>query len=606
MKLSLKRCNMLDEIIIFAVATVAAISGTALVGWLFDSLIFASLHKSFIPMAPSSALFFLILCGALLIRRQLPGSRAARVIAPVAALLVAVLSAAIFAGYFSSAVGWDIEGVIPFPAGKLDAIPMGHMSPITAAGFFLAGLTVYFLTGTFRESRYFQEASALLATAIAIIGWVVLLGYLHGSPLLYGGAHIPVALPTAIAFIALGMGLCASTGPDIFPQRLVLGDSISSRLMRAFLPITVVIVFIQGIVGAWYYSRATNPALISSLMTLISVAVVGFFIAGISRILSRKMEAVERERALAEQKLSESEERFRAFFENSIDAMFLSSANGTVYLVNPEACRIFGMTEQDICSVGSRSLVEQDLQFHEVFAERQRTGKYRGELTGRRKDGTTFPMEIATCVFTKKDGQEWIASTARDISEQKRVQEELRETNELLKALSNTDPLTHLSNRRHLMVTLDKEMKRLKRTNRHLTLLLFDVDHFKIVNDVYGHQNGDAVLMAIAKVAQEMLRCNDLAARYGGEEFVLLLTETSLPGGVVVAERLREAVQAISFAAPMENLSVTVSVGVATFPSDSVGDADSLFHHADEALYRAKNGGRNRVEIMKTSLKLAS
>ena len=135
---------------------------------------------------------------------------------------------------------------------------------------------------------------------------------------------------------------------------------------------------------------------------------------------------------------------------------------------------------------------------------------------------------------------------------------------------------------------------------------MIDVDHFKLVNDVFGHQTGDAVLVAIAEVAQGLLRCNDLAARYGGEEFVLLLPETSLPGGVVVAERLREAVQVLAFAAPMGNLSVTVSVGVATFPSASVDSADSLFVEADEALYRAKNGGRNRVEVMKSRLQLAS
>lgn len=595
MKSTPKYRNRLNVFAIYSIALVEVISGTALVGWLFDSLIIASLHKSFIPMAPAAALFFMILGGALLIRLWLPDRRAARMAAPVAALFVTLVSMVIFTDYLVDAIDLNVEGLIPFPTGKLAAVPTGRMSPISAASFSLAGLALFFLSDTFRASRFFRRTSALLATIVATIGVVVLLGYLHGSPLLYGGAIIPVALPTAIAFIALGMGLCASTGPDLFPQRLFLGDSIGARLMRAFLPIPVAIVLIQGILGARFYSGVASHSLISSLLTLLAVTVLGLLITAISRVISNKMEEAEAKRKLAEQELSESEERFRNFFENSIDAMFLSSSDGTVYLANPEACRIFGMTEQEFCSVGREGFIVQDVLLRKALAERQLHGTYRGELCGRRRDGTIFPLEISTSVFKDKGGQERISCTARDITEQKRAQEELIEANKLLTELSNTDPLTRLYNRRYLMESLDREMKRQKRNKSHITLLLFDVDHFKIVNDVFGHQKGDAVLIAIATVAREMMRCNDIAARYGGEEFVLLLPETSLPGGVVVAERLREAVQAIPFAPPMGNFAVTVSVGVATCPTASVGCVDSLLHKADEALYRAKSGGRNRV-----------
>ena len=591
-------CNRLNAFAHFSVALVAIISGTALVGWLFDSLIIASIHKTFIPMAPSTAFFFMILCGALLIHHRLADQRAVHVVASGAALFVSVTSAVIFADYFIHTIDLNIEGLIPVTTGKLAAVPMGRMSPISAVCFFLAGLALLSLPDSSRQSGHLRNASALLSSTVTAIGLVVFLGYLHGSPLLYGGTAIPVALPTAIAFIAMGMALCTSTGPDIFPQRLFLGDSIRSRLMRAFLPVTVAIVVLQGILGARYYSKITSPSLISSVMTLLSVIVVGFLITALSRIISKRIDAAESERKLAEQELSESEERFRAFFENSIDAMFLSAPDGTIFSANPEACRIFEMTEQEICLLGRDGLIEQDRLLHEALAERLRTGKYRGELTGRRRDGTRFPIEIASSVFNNKNGHQRISSTVRDVTQQKRVQDELRESIKLLNILSNTDPLTHLYNRRYLMDSLERETERLKRTNSHLTLLLFDVDHFKLVNDVFGHHEGDAVLVAIAKVAQELLRCNDIAARYGGEEFVLLLPETQLSGGVVVAERLREAVQAICFAPPMENLSITVSVGVATFSSTSVDGADSLLLKADEALYRAKNGGRNRVEIM--------
>ncbi len=180
----------------------------------------------------------------------------------------------------------------------------------------------------------------------------------------------------------------------------------------------------------------------------------------------------------------------------------------------------------------------------------------------------------------------------------KSLQDELKKANELLKRLTNIDHLTNLFNRRYLAEILDGEFFRARRKNEHLSLIIVDIDYFKTVNDTYGHQNGDVVLAAVASLAQSQLRVYDSAARYGGEEFVLVIPGTSLHGGVMVAERLRQAVLEYSFPSPMEDMTVTVSAGVATFPSPQIDSVDSLFRQADEALYRAKQNGRNRVETM--------
>lgn len=180
----------------------------------------------------------------------------------------------------------------------------------------------------------------------------------------------------------------------------------------------------------------------------------------------------------------------------------------------------------------------------------------------------------------------------------KSLQDELKNANELLKRLTNIDHLTNLFNRRYLTEILDGEFFRARRNNEYLSLVIVDIDYFKKVNDTYGHQNGDIVLAAVASLAQRQLRAYDSAARYGGEEFVLVIPGTSLIGGAMVAERLRQAVLEHSFPAPMEDLTVTVSAGVATYPSPQVDSVDSLFRQADEALYRAKQSGRNRVEMM--------
>ncbi|MBJ6726210.1 diguanylate cyclase [Geomesophilobacter sediminis] len=180
----------------------------------------------------------------------------------------------------------------------------------------------------------------------------------------------------------------------------------------------------------------------------------------------------------------------------------------------------------------------------------------------------------------------------------KTLQDELRRANEQLTRLTNTDDLTGLFNRRYLTDSLSNEFIRAQRYQDNLTLVIFDIDHFKVINDNYGHQNGDHVLAAVAAAAQQGLRPYDVAARYGGEEFVMVIPGATLAEGVAVAERLRVAVQNLSFPAPMEGVKVTISLGVANYPAAPVSDIASLFHLADQALYRAKQTGRNRVEVM--------
>ena len=180
----------------------------------------------------------------------------------------------------------------------------------------------------------------------------------------------------------------------------------------------------------------------------------------------------------------------------------------------------------------------------------------------------------------------------------KSLQDELKRANELLKKLTNIDHLTKLFNRRYLAEILDGEFFRARRNAESLSLIILDIDYFKKVNDCYGHQNGDIVLAAVAELSQRQLRAYDSAARYGGEEFVLVIPGTPQDGALLVAERLRQAVLEFHFPAPMSDLTLTISLGVASYPSALVDSVDSLFRQADEALYRAKQNGRNRVEGM--------
>ncbi|WP_303720330.1 diguanylate cyclase [Malonomonas rubra] len=177
----------------------------------------------------------------------------------------------------------------------------------------------------------------------------------------------------------------------------------------------------------------------------------------------------------------------------------------------------------------------------------------------------------------------------------KTLQDELRRSNQLLLQLAQTDPLTRLYNRRHLYEKLEVELNRCFRNKKPLSLIMTDIDHFKKVNDNYGHQIGDEVLTNVADLLQDELRTYDLAARYGGEEFCLVLPETDLESAYDVAERIRKLATEMKLPAPMENYQLTMSFGVAGYDGTDEGSIDEIIRVADDALYEAKNRGRNQV-----------
>lgn len=165
-----------------------------------------------------------------------------------------------------------------------------------------------------------------------------------------------------------------------------------------------------------------------------------------------------------------------------------------------------------------------------------------------------------------------------------------------IRRLAVVDELTGLANRRQLVVIGRRELQRAKRYDRPLSVLMIDVDHFKRVNDRYGHPVGDVVLKVLAERCSGAVRDIDLVTRYGGEEFVVLLPECDLAAVHVAAERLRSAVGETPIESPAGALEVTVSIGAAVSSPDTVS-LDELIESADEALYLAKEAGRNRVVV---------
>ncbi len=186
----------------------------------------------------------------------------------------------------------------------------------------------------------------------------------------------------------------------------------------------------------------------------------------------------------------------------------------------------------------------------------------------------------------------------------KLLQDELRGKNAQLENLLRkveqmaiTDTVTQLFNRRHFTELLDKEFARAKRFNFPLSCMMLDIDHFKSINDTFGHQAGDSVLRDIAKIIQEAIRNIEVAARYGGEEFVLLFPQTPRQEALKPATRILETVSTFPYKELDRGRTVTVSIGLTGLPDDLIKTKEDLIQCADIALYRAKRGGRNRIEV---------
>jgi diguanylate cyclase (GGDEF)-like protein len=179
----------------------------------------------------------------------------------------------------------------------------------------------------------------------------------------------------------------------------------------------------------------------------------------------------------------------------------------------------------------------------------------------------------------------------------KELYETVQEKNRQLQEMANKDGLTGLYNHRFFHEQLSKDFLRARRYHEFLSCVLLDIDYFKKFNDTHGHQTGDVVLSTLGRVIEESIRDSDLAARYGGEEFALVLYHTDTPGAYQVAERLRQMVEDREVHDKDNVLHVTISVGVATFPSQHIENSKALIECADKALYKAKDNGRNRVEV---------
>lgn len=296
--------------------------------------------------------------------------------------------------------------------------------------------------------------------------------------------------------------------------------------------------------------------------------------------------------------LRESEAKFRILVNQSLIGIIIVE-DGKLSYANAKFTDIFGYSDEESQALGLLDLViESD---RPLVAENIRK-RLSGEadqvayaFRGLRKDGKVVDIESYGSVM-HTGGKLLLVSLIMDITERTRAEREVQALQERLREQSTHDALTGLYNRRYLEETLGRELISAERHGHPVSVIMGDLDHFKAVNDRYGHLAGDEVLRVFGGLMKQHARGSDIYCRYGGEEFLLVLPQMAEDNAIERAEQLRSAMAAAPVLYGATPITVTASFGVATFPRDGrIGD--DLIAAADSALYAAKAAGRNRVNV---------
>ncbi len=297
----------------------------------------------------------------------------------------------------------------------------------------------------------------------------------------------------------------------------------------------------------------------------------------------------------ADSRVEKLEQRMRDITRSLATGLFVLDRDGRLSMMNPEAERLLGWTEAELCGEEINDLILPEVEPDAMSDESGTCGAgfqlqehYRKDDLFQCKDGSSFHAAYVVSPLLVDNQSAGTVISFQDISERKRLEREMER-------MATQDALTGLYNRRELNKRMEEEIRRAERYDQYFSVWMLDIDHFKLINDTYGHQDGDTVLKVLARNLKQMLRDTDIVARFGGEEFTAILSHTDLELAMQMAERVRTEMAEMVVGLDSDNsYSVTVSIGVAAYPKHGT-TVEDLIRAADQGLYAAKHEGRNRV-----------
>ena len=307
-------------------------------------------------------------------------------------------------------------------------------------------------------------------------------------------------------------------------------------------------------------------------------------------------------RRITEKQLEEDARRVAAsVYNNSSEAMMLTNSENIIFGVNPAFTALTGFEPDEVVGKSPHALTsgDQGQEFwREFWQVLNTTGQWRGEVRNRRKDGTIAIDSLRIDTVHLAHEPKPIRITAfRDVTTEKASQEKMWQ-------LANYDALTGLANRRSFLQTFEQELKRAERTGAIVALIFLDIDHFKNINDTFGHSVGDALLTTVASRLRKALRQVDTIARMGGDEFTIILSELSDVHDIEdICQKILDELAAPTNVAD-HTIYVTASLGIAIYPDDCV-EGEALLKSADQAMYEAKAAGRNMLRFFDAQVQAA-
>jgi diguanylate cyclase (GGDEF)-like protein/PAS domain S-box-containing protein len=273
--------------------------------------------------------------------------------------------------------------------------------------------------------------------------------------------------------------------------------------------------------------------------------------------------------------------------------MYVKDVDGVFIECNERFCKLIGLKREEIIGNKQYSFFDKEAikKIKKAEMELLKNGGHKEfELQLKDASGKTKAFAFYKETFTTGDDIAGLICIMVDITTKNLLEEQLRKANDILREQAIRDGLTGLYNHKKSLEMLEAEIKRAKRYNNVLSVLMLDIDYFKKVNDQYGHQTGDDVLVIVSEIIQGNIRETDIAGRYGGEEFLIIFPHTNFEEAFNTAKRINKALKEHKF---KEGFKLTISGGLSEWQGEN---AAQLIHKADKLLYKAKNGGRDRIE----------
>jgi diguanylate cyclase (GGDEF)-like protein/PAS domain S-box-containing protein len=579
----------------------ALIGALVLVGWALDAPALREFGMARGAMNPITALGLMALGIALPASLAPRGSLRLTVSHALAAMAAAVGALKVAVGLANGPFTLDAALFGEAMAHSADG-RSNHMAPAAAALFLTLGLAII---SAGRRTRVGDAVAQTLAIVTLLLAQMALLGHSYQRSWFESvGAFSRMVPHTAFAFSLLAAGVLGAR-PESGIAAVLSSSGPGGAMARRMLPAGLLLPAALG----WLVLLGRREGLfvpqLAEMLFVLAVTL-AFSVLVAWNAVQLHHTHVQHERAVAA--LRDSEARFRLLAEYGQDMVSILSPEGLVLYASPSCERLLGFTPVEFARMQPFAFLHPEDQ---PRAAANHAALLRGDpapaatYRALHKAGHHVWLEsLARAVVDVEGGVRHLHVASRDITERKMYEArldaahlaleeqhaQLLDANTQLEALATLDGLTNLKNRRAFAERLSEEVSRSRRAGTPVSLLMFDIDHFKQFNDAFGHPRGDDVLRLVGRLLQRAVRDTDFAARYGGEEFAVILPDTTRDEARLLAERLRHAVESAEW---LER-GVTVSVGTATLHADTVA-ADTLVEQADRALYRSKERGRNVV-----------